>query len=151
MKLNSVLVRDQKGDTILYSGQVRVNITDWFFLKDKIELKYIGLTDTYLHLHRRDSVWNYQFLADYFASSDTTPKKAIQLQLRDLEISRLHLLKQDGWRGEDMELNLDGLSLDAEQLDVSRKIAVIHLLRFTKPDFAIRSYNGQPSGTCSGQ
>ena len=151
MKLNSVLVRDQKGDTILYSGQVRVNITDWFFLKDKIELKYIGLTDTYLHLHRRDSVWNYQFLADYFASSDTTPKKTIQLQLRDLEISRLHLLKQDGWRGEDMELNLDGLSLDAEQLDVSRKIAVIHLLRFTKPDFAIRSYRGQPSGTCSRQ
>jgi hypothetical protein len=32
--------------------------------------------------------------------------------------------------GEDMELNLDGLSLDAEQLDISRKIAVIHLLRF---------------------
>ncbi len=47
MKLNGVLVKDQKGDTILYSGQVRVNITDWFFVKDKIELKYIGLTDTY--------------------------------------------------------------------------------------------------------
>ena len=44
MKLNGVLVKDQKGDTLLYSGQVRVNITDWFFFKDKIELKYIGLT-----------------------------------------------------------------------------------------------------------
>ncbi len=142
MRLNGVLVKDQKGDTILYSGQVRVNITDWFFLKDKIELKYIGLKDTYVHLHRTDSVWNYQFLADYFGSSDTTPKKTIQLQLRDIDISQLHLLKQDGWRGEDMELDLGGLTVDAEQLDLNRKTAIFHSIKFTKPDFAIRSYTG---------
>ncbi len=88
MKLNGVLVKDQKGDTLLYSGQVRVNITDWFFLKDKIELKYIGLTDTYLHIYRKDSVWNYQFLSDYFGASTTSDKKTIQLQIRDIDISR---------------------------------------------------------------
>ena len=42
-----------------------------------------------------------------------------------------------------MELNLGGLTLDAEQLDLSQKIAIIHLLKFNKPDFSIRSYNGQ--------
>jgi hypothetical protein len=143
MRLNKVLVKDQKGDTLLSAGQVRVNITDWFFFKDKIELKYIGLTDTYLHMRRNDSVWNYQFLADYFGAGPSTGKKTIELQIRDLDISRLHLIKQDGWRGEDMELDLGGLTLDAEQLDLSQKIAVIHLLKFTKPDFAIRSYNGR--------
>ena len=143
MRLNGVLVKDQQGDTLLSAGQVRVNITDWFFFKDKIELKYIGLTDTYLHMRRSDSVWNYQFLADYFGAGPSTGKKTIELQIRDLDISRLHLIKQDGWRGEDMELDLGGLTLDAEQLDLSQKIAVIHLLKFTKPDFAIRSYNGK--------
>ena len=143
MKLNGVLVRDQNRDTILYSGQVRVNITDWFFLKDKIELKYIGLRDTYVHLHRTDSVWNYQFLADFFGSTDTSAKKPINLQLRDVDISRLHLVKQDGWRGEDMELSLGGLTLDAEQFDLSHKMAVIHMLKFTRPDFAIRNYDGR--------
>jgi hypothetical protein len=143
MKLNGVLIKDRRGDTLLSSGQVRVNITDWFFFKDKIELKYIGLTDTYLHLRRSDSIWNYQFLADYFASPDTTSKRRIQLQLRDIEISNLHLLKQDSWRGEDIQLDLGGLTLDAEQLDLNRKLAVIHLLKFTRPDFAIRSYNGK--------
>ena len=54
------------------SGQVRVNITDWFFFKDKIELKYIGLTDTYVHLRRSDSVWNYQFLSDYFGAGPSS-------------------------------------------------------------------------------
>ena len=142
MRLNGVLVKDLKGDTLLSSGQVRVNITDWFFFKDKIELKYIGLKDTYVHMFRSDSVWNYQFLADYFGSGDTSEKKTIQLFIRDLDIANLHLVKQDAWRGEDMELNLDALTIDAEQLDLSKKIAVIHLLRFTKPDFAVRSYNG---------
>jgi TamB, inner membrane protein subunit of TAM complex len=142
MKLNRVLVEDQKGDTILYSGQVRLNITDWFFVKDKIELKYVGLTDSYLHLYRKDSVWNYQFLSDYFGTSDTSDKKNIQLQIRDIDVVRFHLIKEDGWKGEDMELKLDALTLNAEQLDLSHKIAVIHLLKFSKPDFSIRSYNG---------
>ncbi len=143
MKLNGVLVMDQRNDTLLYSGQVRVNITDWFFFKDKIELKYIGLTDTYVHMRRTDSVWNYQFLSDYFGAGPSANKKSIELQIRDLDISRLHLIKQDGWRGEDMELSLGGLTLDAEQFDLSRKMAIIHLLKFTKPDFSIRSYNGR--------
>ena len=143
MKLNGVLVKDQKGDTLLSSGQVRVNITDWFFFKDKIELKYIGLTDTYLHLYRNDSIWNYQFLADYFGSAPSSDKKTIQLQIHDIDISTLHLIKQDAWRGEDMELNLGALTMNAEQLDLSLKKAVIHLLKFTKPDFSIRSYNGK--------
>ena len=143
MKLNGVLVTDQTGDTLLSSGQVRVNITDWFFFKDKIELKYISLEDTYVHLYRKDSVWNYQFLADYFGSGSASEAKAIQLLFRDVDISKLHLVKQDAWRGEDMELNLGGLSLDAEQLDLKHKVAIIHLLKFTKPDFSIRNYNGK--------
>ena len=143
MKLNGVLVKDLKGDTLISSGQVRLNITDWFFVKDKIELKYIGLTDTYLHLYRKDSVWNYQFLADYFGASSTSDKKTIQLQMHDIDIAGFHLMKEDAWRGEDMELNLGALTMNAEQLDLSHKIAVIHLLKFTKPDFSIRSYNGR--------
>jgi hypothetical protein len=141
MELNGVLIKDHQGDTLLFSGQVRVNITDWFFVKDNIELKYIGLTNTYLHVYRRDSVWNYQFLVDYFRSTDTATKKPVRLQLHDLEIEQLHLLKEDAWRGEDMELNLGGLTLNVEAFDPDRKSAIIHLLKFAHPDFAIRSYD----------
>jgi TamB, inner membrane protein subunit of TAM complex len=142
MRLNGVLLKDLKGDTLVSAGQIGVNITDWFFFKDKIELKYIGLKDTYVHLFRTDSVWNYQFLSDYFGSGDTSEKKTIQLFIRDFDVSNLHLIKQDAWRGEDMDLNLDALSLDAEQLDLNRKTAIIHLLKISKPDFAIRNYIG---------
>ncbi|MEJ0080038.1 MAG: hypothetical protein WDM78_03525 [Puia sp.] len=82
------------------------------------------------------------FWQDYFGSGDTSEKKTIQLFIRDFDASNLHLIKQDKWKGEDMEVNLAGLSLDAEQLDLNRKMAIIHLLKITRPDFAIRSYNG---------
>ena len=64
MHLQGVLVEDRKHDTLLYAGEVRVRITDWFFFKKNIELKYIGLSDAVVQMKRTDSVWNHQFLID---------------------------------------------------------------------------------------
>ncbi|MBP6687730.1 MAG: hypothetical protein KA160_07710, partial [Lacibacter sp.] len=63
-----VLIKDRNKDTLAYIGRLSGNLTDWFFLKDKIELQYISLEQTQLYVHRTDSVWNYQFLIDYFSS-----------------------------------------------------------------------------------
>ena len=83
MHLEGTLVQDQQKDTLLYAGNLTVNITDWFFLKDKIELKYIGLEDAVIHLQRSDSIWNYKFLVDYFSSPGTKQKKGgIELNLK---------------------------------------------------------------------
>ena len=68
MLVEGVLVKDRKKDTLLYAGTLKVNISDWFFLKDKPVLKYIGLKDAVINMNRSDSVWNYQFLVDYFSS-----------------------------------------------------------------------------------
>jgi len=60
---------------LLSAGKLQVHITDWFLFKDKAVLEYIGLEDAKIKLKRSDSVWNYQFLSDYFSSpapSDTT-------------------------------------------------------------------------------
>jgi len=137
-----MLVKDQQKDTLLYARQVQIHITDWFFFKDKIALKYIGLEDPYIHIHRTDSVWNYQFLADYFGGSKDTAKKAIELHLQDLDIKQMHLIKEDRWRGEDMELRLGALSLNAENLDFNRHQGLIRLLKISEPDFSIRNYSG---------
>ena len=146
MMLRGVLMKDQKGDTLLYSGQVRLNITDWFFFKDKIELKYIGLDETYIRLSRSDTLWNYQFLADYFGGSSQDKKKPIDLQLGQIQITHLHLLKVDGWRGEDMELRMTAFSMDADSMDIAHKKAIIRSLYFTEPNFAIRNYAGNRPG-----
>ena len=48
---------------------------DWFFLKNKADLKFIGLEDAVIKLKRKDSLWNYQFIVDYLSSPTTTKKK----------------------------------------------------------------------------
>ena len=43
MLLEGVLVKDQTKDTLAYIGRAGLNITDWFFLKEKVELEYVSL------------------------------------------------------------------------------------------------------------
>ena len=149
MLLDSTLVEDANKDTLLFAGTVKVNITDWWFFKDKAQLQYIGLEDATIKLQRTDSVWNYQFLVNYFSGSpedrtarekDTT--KGMQLDLKQLDLSNIHILKKDGWRGEDMDLHLKGLRLDADTISFSEKIARINSLSFTRPDFILSNYKG---------
>lgn len=66
MNLEGVLIEDRKRDTLLYAGNLKVNITDWFFFKKNIELKYIGLDNAIIKFQRSDSIWRQQFIFDYF-------------------------------------------------------------------------------------
>jgi hypothetical protein len=148
MLLNDALILDMNCDTLLYAGTVSVNITDWWFFKDHAQLQYIGLRDAIFRIRRRtDSVWNYQFLADYFSGTPGRPAikdstHGIQLDLKEIDLSRIHLQKQDAWRGEDMDLQLSAMQLYADTLSFSNKIARIRSLRFTRPDFTLTNYKG---------
>ncbi len=143
MLLEGTLVEDQQKDTLLYAGLVKVNINDWFFLKDNINLSYIGLTDATINLRRTDSVWNYGFLVDFFSSpvksKDTT---SIDLAIRKVELSNIRLLQSDGWRGEDMSFDIRALNLDADAFDVAKKVVRIRNINLDRPNFAIYNYTG---------
>ncbi|HWB94945.1 MAG TPA: translocation/assembly module TamB domain-containing protein, partial [Puia sp.] len=148
MLLEQTLVEDHQQDTLLYAGTVKVNITDWFFFKDKAQLQYIGLEDATVKLQRTDSVWNYQFLVDYFSNPDKNPKepdttKSLQLDLKEVQLANIHFLKRDGWRGEDMDLHLSSMSLDADTISLTDKIARVNRLSFTQPDFILSNYHGR--------
>ena len=75
MHLEGVLIEDRRGDTLLFAGDIKVKITDWFFFKKEAELKYIGLENAVIKFQRTDSVWRQQFFFDYFASPSTGAKK----------------------------------------------------------------------------
>lgn len=148
MLLNDALIKDKNNDTLLYAGTVKVNITDWWFFRDHAQLQYIGLRDAVIRIQRRtDSVWNYQFLIDYFSGAPGAPPirdstHGIQLDLKEIDFSRIHLQKHDAWRGEDMDLQLGAMDLNADTISFSEKIARIRSLRFTRPDFTLTNYKG---------
>ncbi len=145
MVLEGTLIKDHQQDTLLYAGAIKVNITDWFFFKDKIELKYIGLEDAVIHLQRQDSIWNYRFLSDYFSGpKDTTAKKgSINLDLKKVEFDNVSVLQRDGWRGEDMTMQFANLDIDAEKLDMQQRQIRINTLNIDQPLFALYNYEGK--------
>ena len=144
MLLEGTLVLDRNKDTLLYAGSVNVNITDWFFFKDKIELKYIGLQDAVIHLNRYDSVWNYKFVLDYFSSpAPAKKKKNIDLDLNRVEFDNITIVQKDQWRGEDMSAFIKALDLDAREINFNKKLIRISALDLDRPFFSLFNYPGR--------
>jgi hypothetical protein len=144
--LEGTLIRDKQKDTLLYAGQLKVRITDWFFTKDKADLKFIGLEDATIKMHRKDSIWNYQFLADYFGS--TSPKKdkkkgGIELNLKKVDLKNVHFIQDDKWRGEILDGRLGSLVMDAENINFDTKVFVLNDVAIDKPYFSITNFVGR--------
>ena len=144
MNLEGVLIEDQKNDTLLSAGNMQVRVTDWFFFKEKIVLHYIELGDAVIHINRADSVWNYQYLVDYFSggSSSGSKKKGVELDFKKVKFDNVSFLKKDEWRGEDMQLRLGRMELDADEINFNSKEIEINSIDLTDPIFIIRNYAG---------
>lgn len=143
MDLEGVYVEDQKHDTLLSAGIVQVRITDFFFLKDKADVQYIGLKDAVVNFNRTDSVWNYHFLEDYFSSPNKPQQKktsGIQFNLKKIVLENVAFIKKDAWTGNDFIAKVGGLDADVNTLSLSNESADVDNLILADPYFAVYSY-----------
>jgi hypothetical protein len=141
LNMEGTLVRDKKNDTLLYAGSLKVRITDWFFMKDKAVLKYAGLEDALIRIQRKDSVWNFGFIADYFASPSPSPKKkgGTEFNLKTVDLKNVRFIKNDFWIGEVMDIQLASMVLDADQIDFNKNHFLINTLTLEQPFVRIQS------------
>jgi hypothetical protein len=143
MLLEGTLVQDRKKDTLLYAGTAEVRITDWFFFRDNIELKYIGLKNAKINFERTDSVWNYQFLVDYFSGPKKAGNsKAIEFNFKIVDLENVSLVKKDGWIGENQIIRIGALKMDPRNVDLNKKLAHINSISLVKPEFYLYKYRG---------
>ncbi|MCW3111649.1 MAG: hypothetical protein JWR18_45 [Segetibacter sp.] len=145
MNLEGTLVKDLQKDTLLYASKVKVRITDWFFLKDELVLKYVGLEDAYVNMYRKDSIWNYQFLVDYF--SPTTPKDKkkksnLKFNLKKLDFKNIAFVKRDAWVGNIMEVRAANLQLEANEINIDKNLLDIKQIDLDRPVFSITDFKG---------
>ena len=148
MLVEGVLIEDKKKDTLLYAGILKVNISDWFFFKDKPVLNYIGLTNAYVNMNRTDSVWNYQFIIDYFTAPKTKSnnKNNLQLDLKILDLKNIVFNRIDGWLGQDMKGSLKKMYLVTDEINLSKKIIAIKQIDIESPVFGLYDYTGKRPG-----
>ncbi|HTB51717.1 MAG TPA: hypothetical protein VK718_02995 [Ferruginibacter sp.] len=139
-----LLIKDLHKDTLLYAGAATVNITDWFFLKDKPVLKYVSLSDAVVNMNRTDSVWNYQFLVDYLSSpkKDTTTKGGLALDIKKLQLKNVFINSIDQWKGQDMLSSVKELDLSADDIDLVAKKINLNAITVDGGSFAIKEYTG---------
>lgn len=153
MDLQGLLILDHKKDTLLYAGDAKVTITDWFFFKENISLQYIGLYDAFVNLYRTDSTWNYQFLVDYFSGpkkQKDTSSTAINLDLKVLNLKNVKVWQRDEWRGENILASVAQLNIHADQFDINKKVIRISSFLLDHPSFSMYDYTGkEPADTTS--
>ncbi len=145
MVIEGIMVEDHKKDTLLYAGTASVNITDWFFFKDKATLKYIGLKDAIINLNRTDSVWNYQFLADYFSSPknpNAKPAKSIEIDFKKLELENVRFNQIDKWVGKDLLVSVKKMDVNADTIDFANKKIAFNSITLDNPFFYQGNYTG---------
>ncbi len=147
--IEGLYIQDHAQDTLLYAGKAEARITDWFFLKkEKPVLSYIGLHNAYVHLYRTPAsdIWNYQFVADAFASNPkkkkTNQKTEFELDLKKLDIEHVRFHMDDGWVGNDMDFDVGKLALDANDLDLKKKIMDINSITIENTYIAMDDYIG---------
>ena len=145
MDLNGALIRDRNKDTLLYAGTMKLRVTDWFFLQPQTDLKYIGLENARINMHRRDSVWNYQFMIDYFSGTSTkkdTSAKKIILNIQKIDLKKVTLIKDDEWIGQKMIAKVGAMLLDAKETNLDSNKFIIDSIYLDRPYFSIENYDG---------
>jgi hypothetical protein len=145
MAMDGLLVEDLKKDTLLYAGSAGVNITDWFFLKNKATLKYVALKDAVVNMKRTDSVWNYQFLVDYFGGSkDSSAKKkgGIEFDIKIFQFKNIEFNQIDKWVGHNMKVAVKKLDLYADDVNFTKKQINLNTLTLDGPVFSQEDYTG---------
>ncbi len=145
MLVEGVLIKDRKKDTLLSAELLKVNITDWFFFKDKPTLSYIGLSNALINMNRSDSVWNYQFIVDYFSTPKTSTgkKKSMQIDLKILDLKNIVFNRVDEWLGQNMKGSLKKLYLTTDKFDIKDKLIDIKQIDVDAPVFGIYDYLGR--------
>jgi hypothetical protein len=145
MNLEGFLLEDQKHDTLLYADNLQVRITDWFFFKNKADLKYVAVENGVIHLNRTDSLWNYQFLVNYFTPTSQSPQKksGIEFDLKKLSLKNVVVIQKDPWGGQDMVASVGDLEMDAKEISLAKKSISITSLSMVNPVFNSYNYPGK--------
>ena len=142
LEFEHLLIEDRSKDTLLYVGAAKINVNDWFFRKDTVVLKYIGLSDGQINLKRKDSSWNYEFLTDFFRGSSNSKSNDLQFDLKQIALKNIRFNNIDQWRGEDIRFSIKQMDANIKMSDLAKKKIEIESIDFVRPEFSLLEYDG---------
>jgi hypothetical protein len=131
LKLDGLYLEDKKGDTLVYSKSIEANLPVWKIIQGEAigadALDWDGLR---ANIIRKDSIsgYNFQFLIDAFASTDTTTiannttSTPLNLVIGSLNFENFDIVFDDAVAGIDSRFKIGTLNADMETTDIEHMI-----------------------------
>jgi hypothetical protein len=129
ISLDGVYLEDQKGDTLVSVGHLGVNLDIWALTKSQINVKSVELNDGRVAIKRTepDSVNNYDFIVNAFATGDTTTTATtpadttgagFKYDIGDLRLTNVLLTYNDEVDGMNVRTKVGELAVNMDEVDV---------------------------------
>ncbi|PKP52962.1 MAG: hypothetical protein CVT92_06255 [Bacteroidetes bacterium HGW-Bacteroidetes-1] len=128
--IKGLFLEDVQKDTLIYAGEVKVNIGLFALLKNKIDINSFELEDAVVNLRRTeaDSLFNFNFLLTAF--SDTASQKAVKpeknnkwvINVGKVGLRNIRFLFDDQYGGTYAALNMKQLKLTMDRIDFANLI-----------------------------
>ncbi|ALJ06829.1 hypothetical protein APS56_11295 [Pseudalgibacter alginicilyticus] len=129
IQLNGLYLEDTKGDTLVYSKSLEANVPLWTMMTGK----GVGVDALYweglrANIIRKDTIdgYNFQFLIDAFASTDTTSVKTdststpLKIILGNLNFKNLDIVFDDNVIGTNSQFKIGKLQADFDKTDLEQ-------------------------------
>jgi hypothetical protein len=131
--IEGLFLEDLKKDTLLYAGELKINIALFDLLFNKINILSFALENVNLNLNRSasDSLFNYNFLAKAF--SDTTKqqkvnnktKSAWTFSIDQVNMNDIRFHYDDAYGGMNLSTMLKNLKLHVDGIDFEKSIFLV--------------------------
>ncbi len=142
LSLQNIYIEDQSKDTLLYGGELKVDLSMFKLLKSDIDIREISLNNIIAKIKRSppDSVFNFQFITDAFMgekSKETTApdSSTLQMSISRILVNNTRIIYYDPYTGNDMDLAFGHFDTKISTFDPA------HLL-FDIPSITLKGLKG---------
>lgn len=139
VELKGFYVEDQQGDTLLYCENLAIGIRNINPFKPAFRLRNIELHNARVNIYRKnpDTVFNYQFAIDAFASSDTSTSESssiVDLNFKKVVLEKVHFSMYDDLEFTSSDYYLESGEILANKINTQTGILGFESIRLTGAD-----------------
>ncbi|MHC1708084.1 MAG: translocation/assembly module TamB domain-containing protein [Bacteroidales bacterium] len=157
VELEGIFISDQHKDTLLYAESLVIDVNRIYNNRRMLKIQSVSLKNPSIVLrkHKADSAFNYQFLVDYFSSTDTTStpeEKKWKISVSEINLINAKLRytvenTEQIHKGLDYNhLNINGLNLITSDLGIKKDTLSVQIKQLAlneKSGFIIRKMKGR--------
>ncbi len=142
ISLENIYIEGKQNDTILYAGKLNVSISVFNLLRSKFSLDKIEISNANFNMFRGadDSDFNFQFILDALASSDTSKSTSSppDLNVKAIRLNniRFHLRDEPVT---DLAVNLPSAKIDFNKINLANPTLDVNKLFLNQPDIRIKA------------